>query len=211
MSFEAPTVAPQHSERDDDDEEIIPRTRESSEASSGIPIPESAAPFRDIDPRELLSQLVEGRNPTEEIDVEGERERIKDRLETVGEALHAEGSAGRSASPEAKTLEEVQQKLQAEDKKLDVAEEFNEVLDKFSTLDEGELRTIAETGLDKNGKKIEHNGKHLNSKIAKELAHLASGGVKRLTWGALKEAFALVDAVLNDVFYPLKKMMHLEG
>ncbi len=212
MSMENPFMStPSASEREEG--AVVPARGpedepQNLEAASvdGQPAQETASP-QENDPREFLRQLIESRNSNEEIDVEVERDRVKDRLEKLGEALHAHG-----ATPEKQEeIKKVRGELEEEKKKLDVAEEFNEVLSGFSELDEDELNAIAETGLGKDGKQIEHKGKHINTKIAKELASLASGGVKRLTWGALKTVFSLVDAILNDVFYPIKKILHIPG
>lgn len=164
----------------------------------------------------LLEKIAAPRNPSEEVRVSEERGAIAERLAQVNELLEEQqrGEAPQAGEAEKKPaaqeetvekLERAKEKLEREEKQLDLAEEFNDVLDDFARLSKEDLARIEQTGETKEGKAVRTKaGKELHRDIAKQLAYLSRGGIRRLTWGMLDKLSQVVDAILRDIISAVK-------
>lgn len=156
------------------------------------------------------------RDPSEKIDVELERERVKNRLDGF-ELLKAEkqrkADAGDEGSAkEVKEIEKVEKALKTDLEKISLADECNEVLGDFGELSAEDLEAYLETGKDKNGNEIKDkhgNKRHLQAHQVKHLAHLAKGGVTAVTWEHMDTLYQVVDELLKEVKSVFKRVVGL--
>lgn len=159
----------------------------------------------------LIEKLDFPRDPNQEINVEKEREHISERLEEVskeierGRELAAVRSSlgaksGEEETKQVEALTEAKEKLEEEEKKLTMAEEFNDILGSFGNLTDDELAAIAETGLTKKGKELYNKkGEVIHTDVARTLARMYSSGMVRVTWRALGTLSQIVNAILHDI------------
>ena len=123
----------------------------------------------------------------------------------------AKSDGGEKHAANVRALAEAEKKLEGDQEKIGVAEEFNEVLADFSGLSEQDLRGIEKTGLDNEGKKIQTRGGHaLDEKVSKHLAGLTRKGVSKLTWGMVNTLYDVADALLKEFWSTLKRVVGLE-
>lgn len=186
--------------------------------------PESSAR---VNIAELLEQLNVSREPNKEVNINDERIRVTERLEKVKSAIKEEKeksapfeearerlgiSQTGSGGGIFEKLEEAREKLEKENHQIELAEEYNDVLQSFSEFSLDELKSIQETGKTRDGKEIRNKmGKIIHSDMAKELASFYANGGQRITWGALNKLSAIMDKLLGDILHPIKKFLHLEG
>lgn len=186
---------------------------------------ERVSEFSAPDVAALLEQLRIPREPNKEVDIQVERERVSRKLEQVEQVIKTENEkaapleaarqslgikqAG-SAGGTIEKLEKAREKLEKEQRQIELADEYNDVLASFSELSPDELELIQKTGKTKKGELL-HNmtGHEIHSDIAKELASLYTRGGRHITWGALTKLSAIVDTLLGDALYPLKRFLHL--
>lgn len=193
------------------------------------PLPERKAtgPFADypedepapaIDVKTLFEQLNAPRNPDEEVDVASEQERMSENLEHVTKLIEKEKEKGEKlgavrqdlgvpheGGETLKNLEEAKEKLKEEQRHIELAGEWNDVLDSFSELSTEEMRHIAETGKTRKGESIRSKyGKEIHSDLAKELAGMHLGGGRRVTWRTLLKLEKVVDQILHDMVSAVK-------
>src|SRR3989338_924923 len=177
--------------------------RDDNDASLKTPERVATGPFADIDHTEALppqqidaqalldqmEQLRAFRNPDEEVDALLEQKSVGEDLEKVAKLIEEE---------ERKTLEE-------EQRQVELAGEYNDVLSSFSELGSEEVRHIAETGTTSKGETI-HNkyGKEIRSNVAKELARIPLGGKGRVRWDALTKLGQGADRILHDLASAVK-------
>ncbi len=179
-----------------------------------------SAPDQTIDIKTLLEQLNAPRSPDEEVQVASERENVDKRLEQVATlkekekekdeklgAVRQDLGVPHENGETLKELEEAEKRLKEEQRQLELAGEYNDVLDSFSDLSTDEIRHIAETGKTKKGESI-HNkyGKEIHSDVAKELARMHGKGGRRVTWREIQELGKVVDRILHDVVSAVKGM-----
>lgn len=184
----------------------------------------ATGPFADAEPGEqnadlttLLEQLNAARNPDEKIDVAAERERVGERLGRVTEliekekqkesalgAVREELQVPHEASAALSQLEEAKETLEEEQRHIELAEEWNEVLTSFSDLSPEEIRHIAKTGRKLNGESVYRHGKEIHSDLARELAGMYQKGGRHITWGTLNTLRQVADAILKDVISAVK-------
>lgn len=173
----------------------------------------------------FLKQVEAARDPNEKIDVSAERERLGERLQTVSSLLAKErenegalsrvrGELGMSAAP-AETVEKLEAakaSLEEQGEELNLAEKYNDVLNSFSMLSREELEHIKQTGKRKDGHTVRtRGGEELGGEVVKHLAHLASSGMLRMTWGELEVLSEVVDAILHDVVGAVKGVLGIGG
>ena len=190
------------------------------EAPPKSPERQATGPLADEEPGEppvdfeaLLEQLSAERNPEEKVNVAAERERVSRGLEHVDTLLEREKEENQSLeavrqglqvphedSGAVKKLEEAKARLEEEQGHIELAAEWNDVLDSFSELSGGELQHIADTGMTRKGKAIYNkHGKELHSNLAKELARMHLAGGRHVTWGQLRTLRMAVDRILHDI------------
>jgi len=159
------------------------------------------------------------RDPSAEVDVEHDRQKVKVRLEGLAElkkeqkkkAEKGDTNSGR----ELRTIEHAERHFETELVQIDKAGEYNSALGYFADMkkdDSANLESIASTGLDKHGKSPEvydkhHNKLKLSSKEARQLASLAKSGVHSVTWEQLSDIFQMADVIIDEVFVSTMKRM----
>lgn len=202
-----------------------PEEPDEDEASRESPERKATGPLADEEPREispditeLLETLKKTRVPEEKVDVASEREAVGERLQHVTERIEEEQQKNESlavvrqelqvpheTSDTLKQLEEARETLEEEQRHIELAGEYNEVLDSFSDLSLEEISHIAETGKTLNGEVIRTaNGKELHADLARELARIHLGGGRRITWGNLHTLRQVIDRILHDVVSVVK-------
>lgn len=140
--------------------------------------------------------------------VESRRERLEDLIEEEKRSEHSlEQSRAGLGIPHTKgerlrDLEEAKEKLEEEQKHIELAGQFNDVLDDFgdtTKYSKADIKSIAKTGKTKDGKAVlDKNGHAIHSDIARELAHLYHSGGRKITWGKAREIGKIVDRLLHD-------------
>ena len=174
---------------------------------------------------EKLRQLQESRNPEDKVDVVSEREDVTENLGRVATLIEKEKEQNEKLSAvrqdlgvphESKEtlqkLEEARKTLEEEQRHIELAGEYNDVLDSFSELSREEMEHIAETGKTKKGESIRSKyGKEIHSDVAKELAHMHLCGGRHVTWQALDKLGKVVDRILHDVVSAVKRMFKDSG
>lgn len=216
MTIESPQIKPEES-GDEDTEQRSPEQT-------------ATGPFADVEPGEpevdlaaLLEQLDAARNPDEKIDVAAERERVGGRLEQVAKRIEKEkgkndalGAARQQlgvpheGGETLKSLEEARDALEEEQRRIELAGEYNDVLGSFSELSREDIAHIAETGKTIKGESVKNkHGREIRSGVAKELAHMYLSGGRHITWGRLGELWELekmAEQILHDVASVAKGM-----
>lgn len=177
---------------------------------------EGGPEFYPTDPKALaalLESVHAPRDERKEVDVPYERKRTASALEEVNRAIASEEKRDASLGEvreslkkphekgkELSKLEEAKEKLTEDAEKVELAAEYNDVLESLGTLSDEDLEHIAKTGQTKEGKTLRNKkGKEVKRDAAKQLAALASSGATRLTWGAVNKLYSLVDKVLDDL------------
>ena len=110
----------------------------------------------------------------------------------------------------------MKQELTIEQKKVEIADEYNDVLGSLGKLDDTELTSLMETGKLSNGEEFKDEGeKTYKPELLKHLAGLAKSGVSRMTWNMannfLKEFWEVLDVIGNDLVGPFKRMLGFSG
>lgn len=210
-----------------------PEESEDEDAQQRSPERTESGPFADAEPGEqevdmatLLERLNTTRNPDEKVDVAAERESVGERLEHVSQliekekrkentlgAIRQELQVPHETSDTLKQLEEARETLEKEQRHIELAGEWNEVLTSFSELSPDEVKHIARTGRMKNGESVydKKNRRELDSALARELAGMYVNGGRYVTWGALNTLRQVADAVLNDVVSAVKGIFKGRG
>lgn len=169
---------------------------------------------------ERLQQVQKSRNPEDKVDVAVEREDADKRLRQVSELIEKEKEKteklgavrqGLGVPHEdggtLKKLEEARETLEEEQRHIELAGEYNDVLNSFSELSREEIEHIVETGKTKKGESIrDKHGKEIHSDVAKELAHIHLNGGRHVTWKALEQLGKVVERILHDVVSAVKGM-----
>lgn len=159
------------------------------------------------------------RDPSAEIDVEHDHEKVKTRLEGLAELKKEhkkkadEGDV--ESERELRAISHAERHLETELVQIDKASEYNSALGYFTDMkkdDIANLESIANTGLDKHGKSPEvydkhHNRLNLSSKEARQLAGLATSGIHAVTWEELRDIFQMADVIIDEVFVSTMKRM----
>lgn len=204
---------------------------EDEDAQERSPERMATGPFADaelgeqkVDLRALLEELHTARNPDEKIDVTAERESVGPRLEHVSQliekekrkentlgAVRQELQVPHEASDTLSQLEEARETLEEEQRHIELAGEWNEVLTSFSDLSPEEVRHIAKTGRRMNGESVYQRGKEIHSDLARELAGMYQKGGRYVTWGALNTLRQVADAILKDVVSAVKDIFRGTG
>ncbi|HCB35820.1 MAG TPA: hypothetical protein DEP25_04210 [Candidatus Taylorbacteria bacterium] len=206
--------------------------RDDNDASLKTPERVATGPFADIDHTEALppqqidaqalldqmEQLRAFRNPDEEVDALLEQKSVGEDLEKVAKLIEEEKRKNEGLSAVRQSLgvprengeivsklEEARKTLEEEQRQVELAGEYNDVLSSFSELGSEEVRHIAETGTTSKGETI-HNkyGKEIRSNVAKELARIHLGGKRRVTWEALTKLGQVADRILHDLASAVK-------
>lgn len=202
------------------DDDIPPNVPERKATGPFADYPEDE-PTPAINVKTLLEQLNTPRNPDEEVDVTSERESVSENLEHVTKLIEKEKAKSESLNAVRqdlgvphesgeilKDLEETKEKLKEEQRDIELAGEWNDVLDSFSEPSEfstEEIRHIAETGKTRKGESIRDKyGKEIHSNLAKELAAMHLRGGRRVTWKTMLKLGKVVDQILHDMASAVK-------
>ena len=167
---------------------------------------------------QFYENLETTRNPEDKIDVAVEREEIDNKLGEVTKLIESEEakehplSAARgelgikhSDGEALSKLKEAKKKLEEQKHDIELAGQFNEVLDGFGDMSSEERAHIAETGKNLKGESLRDTyGNKIRSDVAKELAHLYQKGGRHVTWGQLKKLGKVAERILLDVTTALK-------
>ncbi|HBV00921.1 MAG TPA: hypothetical protein DEF00_00810 [Candidatus Taylorbacteria bacterium] len=179
------------------------------------------APGQAIDTKtflERLRQLQESRNPEDKVNVASERENVDESLGHVAKLIEKEKEKSEKLGAvrqdlgvphedgeTLQKLEEARKTLEEEQRHIELAGEYNDVLDSFSELSREELEHIAETGETRKGESVQSKyGKEIHSDVAKELASMHLGGKLHVTWGALTKLGQVADKILHDMVSAVK-------
>lgn len=187
------------------DEPEGPPDMSGAEAISGSP--------KEFDLKEFLAQMEASRAPEAEVDAPAERERVSREQKRVAALLEEEKErneklrAARQGlgiphedGERVRELEEAKKRLEEEEHTLELASEYNDVLDSFGQLSKGEIQHIAETGKTSGGESVRsRTGKEVHTDIARELAGLHLRGGRRVTWGTINQLEEIADRVLHDI------------
>ncbi|MDO8593924.1 MAG: hypothetical protein Q7R93_00195 [bacterium] len=173
------------------------------------------------DAKAFLDKLSVSRDPSREVDVEGDGDDIgkerknldvliekeKERERALGDARGGLGIPHEKGDT-LKKLEAAKEELEEDARHVELASEYNEVLDSFTSkkISSEERDHIAKTGKMLDGTALKMHGKEIHSDIAKELGSLHKAGGHRVTWGTLKIIGKVVDRVLNDVVEAAKDL-----
>lgn len=229
MGFESTPAQPEPpktaAERDEDEQAKTPAPGRDGEPEEGPHLRHS-----EYDPlpsfRDALAEIRKGRDPHQEIDTETESTRIAHELERVLETLTKRPTGTQEGTPDSPAkkegmvqrpetlpeLKEVRKEFENEQKKIELAEHYNDVLESLAHYDDDELQSVLETGRTRDGRTVrDKRAKELAPEVAKHLADLAKHGMRRLTWGSFNRMLQLFDALLKDLFAPLKELKRLVG
>ena len=171
-----------------------------------------------VDAKTLLEQVEAPRDPEGEVDVASEREHVGKKLEQVTKLIEKEKEKEQSLGAVRQTLgvphqggetlkklEEAEKTLKEEQRNIELASEYNDVLDSFSDLSSEEVKHIAETGKTRKGESIRNKyKKEIHSDLAKELARMHGNGGRRVTWRELQELGKVVDEILKKMVKAVK-------
>ena len=158
------------------------------------------------------------RNPEDKVDVAAELEENSDkyqhitkRIEKLEAKEHPLGAARESlgikhSDGEALSkLKEAKKELEEQRHEIELAGQFNEVLDGFGDMSSEERAQIAKTGKNLKGESIRDTyGNKIRSDVVKELAHLYQKGGRHVTWGQLKKLGKVAERILLDVTTAVK-------
>lgn len=208
-----------HEESDDEMSPNGPERAATGPLSDADDIETASGPATDAKAfLERLQQVQESRNPEDKVGVASEREGIDKRLEQVTTLIEKEKEESVSlgavrqdlgvpheSGETLKKLEEAKETLEEEKRHIELASEYNDVLDSFSELSSEEIQHIAETGKTRKREAIRSKyGKEIHADIAKELAHMYKSGGRRVTWREIQTLGKVVDRILHDMVSAVK-------
>src|SRR3989338_2017708 len=176
-----------------------------------------------LNAKAFLEQAEHPRDPNEQVDVEHDKESVGKKLATVTELIDKEkekdGALGNVRSElgvahetgkTLKDLEKAKEKLKTDERNIELAREYNDVLDSFgdsAKFSRDDIRSIAETGKTKKGTTIrDKHGKELHSDLAKELGQMYQNGGRQITWGELAKLGKIVDKILHEAVSVIKRI-----
>ncbi len=171
---------------------------------------------------ELLKQVEVSRNPEEKVNVTEGREKVGKNLQKIDDLIEKEkekdaalGGVRESlgvpheGGATLQKLEEAKEHLEQESRDIELAGEFNDILESFddpSHFSSEDIEHIARTGTKKDGSAIhDRHGKEVRGNIARELAHLYGKGGRHVTWGTTKKLSEMVDKILDEMVISVVK------
>ncbi len=175
-------------------------------------------PWKVVDLDELLESLQAPKSPEKEVDVRKGGEQLRAQHQQITKLLEKErerehslqGTRAELGVPHEngetlKKLEEAKEQIEENQHEIELAGEFNDVLDSFGDMSSEEREHIARTGKKKNGESIyDKNGKAIGGDLAKELAHLYGKGGRRVTWRELQQLGKVAERLLKDAVSIIK-------
>ena len=190
----------------------IPGFEEALTPSNVQDFVERLSEVRDPDAEVSIGELKSVEADIEQAETLIQREKAKD--SALG-SVRAELDTPHGTSDTLKKLEHAKERLVEEKQHIELAEQYNTVLDRFTELDlsRDELAYMEEHGEMRDNKEVFRDSRKniVDKQIMKQLAHHYRNGGRRLTWGAAKELGAVANELLKTFTSVVKGIVRGAG